>query len=148
MIFQKSFGYEQNLFNFFKLQFHKERVVKIEIRRRKTYNLFNHANMMYGTQELSFVKRNQSFHPYHRILQKKQDQASILNTKKVTGSRKQPTFKFEERKLLVPSVFLELRCRNHQVLHQLKQTNIQYQGFFWLQTSFYQDLWHYQPAKI
>jgi hypothetical protein len=30
-----------------------------------------HSNLMYGTEKLPFVKRNQSFYPYHRILRQK-----------------------------------------------------------------------------
>lgn len=36
--------------------------------RSYTYRFLNHSNLMYCAEKVSFIKGEQSFHPYHGIL--------------------------------------------------------------------------------
>lgn len=49
------------------------------LQKNNTYSSLDHANLMYCTENFSFVKWNQSFHPHHGILGR-QNKLSCIKT--------------------------------------------------------------------
>lgn len=63
----------QNVENDYVTETHTKRKEKQDSRiknqhSRDTYRSLHHSNLVYGAEKLPFFKRDQGFHPYHRVL--------------------------------------------------------------------------------